>query len=195
MWRFAWVMVAVLLLLPALAGCSATSDSMRASASGDGAADGSGGASGAYGASGSNGSAMVQAGGGRDGRAVDAYGRVNPKAYSTVASLDDIHFDFDSYDIRPDAAKILETSARWLKDNPRHLVLIEGHADERGTNEYNIALGDRRARAAMNYLVSHGVSSKRISRISYGEERAACKEHTEDCWAKNRRAHFSVKAQ
>ena len=197
MGRVAWV-VASLLLLPvavALAGCSATtSESLQASPSGDVAGGG---------AHGSNGSAMVQTGGvqtggGRDGMGgggVDAYGRVSPKEYVAVVSLDDIYFDFDSYDIRPDAARILEASAAWLKSNPRHLVLIEGHADERGTNEYNIALGERRARSAMNYLVSHGVQARRISRISYGEERGVCGDRTDDCWAKNRRAHFSVKAQ
>ena len=129
------------------------------------------------------------------GGSVDAYGRVNPKEYAAVAKLSDIHFDFDSYEIRPEAAKILEASAEWLKANPKHLVLIEGHADERGTAEYNIALGDRRARAALNYLVSHGWQARRVTRISYGEERAICKQQTEECWAKNRRAHFAVKSQ
>ncbi len=193
MGRVAWVVAALLLVPVALAGCSATSDSMQASASGTSGASGGVAGEGAYG---SSGSAMAQSGGGRDGKgAVDAYGRVIPKQYVAVVSLNDIHFDFDSYDIRPDAARVLEDSAAWLKSNPTHLVLIEGHADERGTNEYNIALGDRRARAAMNYLVSHGVQSRRVSRISYGEERAVCGDRTEDCWAKNRRAHFSVKAQ
>jgi len=190
MGRWAWVVAPLLLASMGLAGCAANSDSMQASASGsasgDMASDGQRGSNGTV-----FGSAMVDT----ERRGMDAYGRVNPKEYFAVANLDDIHFDFDSYDIRGDAAKILEASAEWLKANPKHLVLIEGHADERGTNEYNIALGDRRARAAMNYLISHGVQGKRISRISYGEERAVCAEHTEECWAKNRRAHFSVKSQ
>ena len=89
--------------------------------------------------------------------------------------------------------RILDTNAAWLKSNPNHLVLIEGHADERGTNEYNLALGERRAKSTMNYLVSQGVQANRITIISYGEERPACTEKTEECWAKNRRAHFLVK--
>jgi peptidoglycan-associated lipoprotein len=72
-------------------------------------------------------------------------------------------------------------------------VLIEGHCDERGTNEYNLALGERRAKSTMNYLVSQGVQASRITIISYGEERPVCNEKTEECWAKNRRAHFLVK--
>jgi peptidoglycan-associated lipoprotein len=75
------------------------------------------------------------------------------------------------------------------------MVLIEGHCDERGTNEYNTALGDRRAKATMNYLVSRGVAASRITLISYGEERPVCAQHDGDCWAKNRRAHFMVKAR
>ncbi len=188
MGRWAWVVAPLLLVPLALAGRSASSDSTRASASGDAASDGQ------YGPNGSHGSAMVQTGE-RAGKGVDAYGRANPKEYFAVANLNDIHFDFDSYEIGAGAAKTLEASAEWLKANPKHLVLVEGHADERGTNEYNIALGDRRARAALNYLVSHGVQAKRISRISYGEERPLCSQHTEECWAQNRRAHFSVKAQ
>ena len=72
-------------------------------------------------------------------------------------------------------------------------MLIEGHCDERGTNEYNLALGERRAKSTMNYLVSQGIQASRITIISYGEERPVCTEKTEECWAKNRRAHFLVK--
>lgn len=82
-----------------------------------------------------------------------------------------------------------------MKANAGHLVLIEGHADERGTNEYNLALGERRAKAAMNYLVAQGVPAARFTLISYGEERPVCRERTEQCWAQNRRAHFLVKPQ
>ena len=89
----------------------------------------------------------------------------------------------------------LDANASWLKANPSHLLLIEGHADERGTNEYNLALGDRRARASTNSLVSHVIRANRISIISYGEEMPQCREHSEDCWTKNRRAHFAVKAR
>jgi peptidoglycan-associated lipoprotein len=112
-----------------------------------------------------------------------------------VAGLKTIHFDFDKSDIRPDAAEILEANARWLTANPKEIVLIEGHCDSRGTNEYNLALGERRARAAMNFLVSRGVTTDRITVISYGEERPVCREADEECWAKNRRAVFLAKTR
>src|SRR5437867_4518915 len=119
--------------------------------------------------------------------------RPAPAEFAAVADLNDIHFDFDKYDIRSADAKILDANAAWLKTNANHLVLIEGHCDQRGTNEYNLALGERRAKSTMNYLVSQGVQANRITIISYGEERPQCTEHTESCWAKNRRAHFLVK--
>jgi peptidoglycan-associated lipoprotein len=119
--------------------------------------------------------------------------RPEPKEFRAVPELKDIFFDFDKYDIRPADARVLDTNAGWLKSNANHLVLIEGHCDERGTNEYNLALGERRAKSAMNYLVSQGVQASRITIISYGEERPVCTEKTEQCWAQNRRAHFLVK--
>src|SRR6185312_21837 len=119
--------------------------------------------------------------------------RSNPREFGAVHDMDDIHFDFDTYDIRADAARILDANARWMKANPAALVLIEGHADERGTNEYNLALGERRAKATRDYLVSVGIDAGRITVISYGEERPVCTEKAEGCWAKNRRAHFLVK--
>ena len=112
-----------------------------------------------------------------------------------MMDLRDIHFEFDRYDIRPEDAQVLEANAVVLKSNPKWQVLIEGHADQRGTTEYNLALGDRRARASMNYLVAQGVRSNRISIISYGKERLLCRESSEDCWGQNRRAHFMVKAR
>jgi len=113
--------------------------------------------------------------------------------FAAVPELVDVFFDFDKYDIRPGDAKTLDANANWLKSNSNHLVLIEGHCDERGTNEYNLALGERRAKSTMNYLVSQGVQANRITIISYGEERPQCTEHNEACWAKNRRAHFLAK--
>ena len=110
-------------------------------------------------------------------------------------NLKDIHFDFDKYNIRPGDAKILDANASWLKSNAGNLLLIEGHCDERGTNEYNLALGERRAKSTMNYLVAQGVQASRITIISYGKERPLCPEHNEGCWARNRRAHFLTKAQ
>lgn len=104
----------------------------------------------------------------------------------------DIHFDFDKYDIRPDAKPVLDQLASWLRENQKARVLIEGHCDERGTNQYNLALGERRANAAKNYLVALGISSSRIDTVTYGEERPLCREQTEECWQLNRRAHFVV---
>jgi peptidoglycan-associated lipoprotein len=104
----------------------------------------------------------------------------------------DVLFDFDKYDIRPDAREILDSTAEWLNENKHINILIEGHCDERGTNEYNLALGDRRAKSTRDYLVSKGVAPLRIQTVSYGEERPLCTEHNEDCWQKNRRAHFVV---
>ena len=121
--------------------------------------------------------------------------RPQPLEFTANPNLRDVFFDFDKYDIRPEDARTLDANANWLKSNPNQLVLIEGHCDERGTNEYNLALGERRAKAAMNYLVSQGVQASRITIISYGEERPTCTEKNESCWAKNRRAHFLVKAR
>jgi peptidoglycan-associated lipoprotein len=117
------------------------------------------------------------------------------KDFVAAPDLVDIHFDFDRAEIRETAAKVLDAHASWLKAHGDHYVLIEGHCDERGTNEYNTALGDRRAKATMNYLASRGVAVSRITLISYGEERPVCAQHDDACWAKNRRAHFMVKAR
>lgn len=118
-----------------------------------------------------------------------------PAEFMANPNLKEIHFDFDKYNIRPEDAKILDANAAWLKSNPSNLVLIEGNCDERGTAEYNLALGERRAKSAMNYLVAQGVQANRITIISYGKERPVCTEHTEACWAKNRRDNFLTKAQ
>jgi len=116
-----------------------------------------------------------------------------PSKYIEEKDLfEDIHFDFDRYDIRLDAQPILQKTASWLLKNTSKKILIEGHCDERGTNEYNLALGDRRAKAARDYLTALGVVSDRIEMVSYGEEKPLCTEKTEECWAKNRRAHFVI---
>jgi peptidoglycan-associated lipoprotein len=145
----------------------------------------------------SGGSQMQQGGGtsGGGGTTTPPSTTARPavKDFTAIADLADVFFDFDKYDIRPADAKTLDGNAGWLKSNPNHLVLIEGHCDERGTNEYNLALGERRAKSTMNYLVSQGVQANRITIISYGEERPQCTEKTEACWAKNRRSHFLVK--
>ena len=104
-----------------------------------------------------------------------------------------IHFDFDKYDLKPKAMMILDEKAAYLREHPEVRVLIEGHCDERGTNEYNLALGDRRANSAKNYLIRSGVTESRITTISYGEEQPLCMQHAESCWWKNRRAQFQVR--
>jgi peptidoglycan-associated lipoprotein len=118
--------------------------------------------------------------------------RPDPASFTENANAKPIYFDFDKYEIRAGDARTLEADASWLKANDM-LVLIEGQCDERGTDGYNLALGDRRARAAMNYLMAHGVAGDRISIVSYGKERPVCAEHSEACWALNRRAHILVK--
>jgi len=107
--------------------------------------------------------------------------------------LRDVNFDFDRYDLSVEARDILKGHATWLKTNSRVRVEIEGHCDERGTSEYNLALGAKRAESAKRYLIDLGVSPNTLSSISYGEELPVCKEQNDACWAKNRRAHFVVK--
>jgi len=108
--------------------------------------------------------------------------------------LKDVNFDFDRYDLRADAKEILKGHAAWLKANLQGRVEVEGHCDERGTSEYNIALGAKRAESAKRYLIDLGISPSTLSTVSYGEELPLCKEQNEACWAKNRRAHFVVRA-
>lgn len=109
--------------------------------------------------------------------------------------LKPIFFDFDKYDIRPGDAEILKENAALLKKFPHIKIQIEGHCDERGTNEYNLALGERRANSTKQYLINLGISKDRISTISYGEERPFDPGHNEEAWAKNRRAHFVITAK
>jgi peptidoglycan-associated lipoprotein len=106
--------------------------------------------------------------------------------------LKDIHFNFDSAALSESARATLKANADWLKSNPSARVQIEGHCDERGAAEYNIALGAKRAQAAQDYLTTLGIAANRISTVSYGEEIPLCKERNEGCWAKNRRARFVV---
>jgi len=106
---------------------------------------------------------------------------------------DTVHFDYNKYDVRPgDDQSILQRQAAWLQKYPSVRVTIEGNCDERGTEEYNLALGARRANAVKEYLVSLGVSAARIDTISYGKERPICAESTEECWAKNRRGVTTI---
>ena len=103
-----------------------------------------------------------------------------------------IYFEFDRSEIKPEYRPILERKAAWLKAHPEYKVRIEGHCDERGTAEYNVALGEKRALSVKDYLVALGVPAKRISTISYGEERPAVRGQDEAAWAKNRRAEFRL---
>jgi len=105
----------------------------------------------------------------------------------------DAYFDYDKADIRPDARVALSTTADFLKKYPSIKVTIEGHCDERGSTEYNLGLGDRRANAVKQYLVSLGISADRMGTVSFGKEKPFCMEHAEACWQQNRRGHF-VKA-
>ncbi len=117
-------------------------------------------------------------------------GAPSGRAEGGAASLQDIFFDFDQWTIRPESRKLLEDDAQWLAAHPQEKIQIEGHADERGTEEYNLALGERRAKSVMKFLVNLGVNPSRISSISYGEEKPFCNDPSESCYEKNRRAHF-----
>lgn len=112
----------------------------------------------------------------------------------TAASgpLKDVFFAFDRSDLSADARAVLKSNSEWLKKNPAAQVQIEGHCDERGTVEYNLALGSKRAQASKDYLETLGVPANRLSMISYGEEIPVCKENSDSCWEKNRRARFIV---
>jgi len=104
----------------------------------------------------------------------------------------DVYFDFNKYLIRDDMRPILEENARWLEDHPGVKVRIEGHCDDRGTTEYNLALGERRAKTVQKILKVYGIDEARLSVISYGEEHPVCTDHNEDCYAKNRRVHLEI---
>lgn len=109
-----------------------------------------------------------------------------------VEPLNDINFAFDSYKLDDTSKGILASNAAWLKSNPTAKVQIEGHCDERGTNEYNMVLGANRARIAFEYLKGQGIETSRMSTVSYGEELPVDPRHNEEAWAKNRRDHFKV---
>lgn len=123
---------------------------------------------------------------------VDVTDKGSQYTESRESLFSDILFDYDQYEVKDSYKQLGQSVSAWMAKNSNARLSIEGHCDERGTNEYNLALGDRRAKAVKDYLVSLGVASSRIDVISFGEEKPACKEQTEDCWAKNRRAHFTV---
>jgi peptidoglycan-associated lipoprotein len=108
------------------------------------------------------------------------------------ANMQDVFFDYDAYDVRPDSQATLSKDAAYLNSHPNVRVVIGGYCDERGSNEYNVALGQNRADAAKTALVTAGVAASRIRVISYGKEKPFCSESTEACWQQNRRAGFSM---
>ena len=103
-----------------------------------------------------------------------------------------IYFDFDKATLKPEAKEVLRRLAQWMKENPNVVIRIEGNCDERGTEEYNLALGQRRAHSAKNFLISLGIDPSRLKTISYGEENPVCFEHNESCWWRNRRCDFKI---
>ena len=122
--------------------------------------------------------------------AQEAKEETKERAASGASGLQPIYFDFDRSFVRDDAKSVMKANAEWLKANPKAKVKIEGNCDERGTKEYNQALGQRRASSAKKYLTDLGIAAKRISLISYGKEKPVCTEHNEECWQKNRRDDF-----
>ena len=133
----------------------------------------------------SNAPAPDTSGGGNAGSSIVPGSRAD---FLQQAGTDTIHFDTDKYDVNSEAQGILTAQAKWLVAHPNVRVTVEGHCDERGTREYNLALGDRRANSAKNFLASQGVSADRITVISYGKERPVAEGSDESAWAQNRRA-------
>jgi len=123
---------------------------------------------------------------------LDALQKGQSTATPASSPLKDVFFDYDRYDLRGDAREVLRANADWLKKNPSAKIEIEGHCDERGTSEYNLALGAKRAQSAKDYLATLGIAGDRLSTISYGEEIPVCKQLTDDCWRQNRRARFVI---
>lgn len=118
-----------------------------------------------------------------------------PREFAVAAELRNVHFDLDQAKIRSSEGGLLRDNTRWLKSRKDMIVLIGGHADERGSDEYNTRLGERRASAIRNYLIAQGVEADRITTATYGEQSPVCRDRTEACWAKNRRAELQVKAR
>ncbi len=200
-WQWSLAIVALCAVLVGLGSCARKAPGAGAggaggmgSGAGGSAAGGPGGAGGTIGVAagpGGMGGAMGPGMAGATGTSIPAL--PSPREFFEVSALRDVHFEFDRYEVRTQDHPLLDANAKWLKSNPNAMVLIEGHADERGTNEYNLALGERRAKATRDYLVTHGVDGGRITMTTYGEERPLCSDHTEGCWGQNRRAHFLVK--
>ena len=130
---------------------------------------------------------------GSAGRQMDEISRAE-QAASAAAGLRDVFFGYDSWVISEEGRQSLSHDAEWMKSNPNALIKVEGHCDERGTVAYNFVLGEKRAKAARNYLVELGVAANRLSVVSYGKERPACNEHAESCYQQNRRGRILIKS-
>lgn len=154
-----------------------------AGGSGAGAGAGAGGSDFGSGAGAGAGAGNGAGGAGQEARSLD---------FQPTTDLGDVFFAFDKYDLDDNSKKALQKNADWLKQHPGTKTQIEGHCDERGTNNYNLALGERRALSTKKYLVALGVEDSRIYTISYGEEKPFCMEHKESCWQQNRRGHFLI---
>lgn len=167
--------VAAAMMLAMVAGCSSKQSGAGAGAGGPGGAGGIG--ENGLGPNGSSSLNRFQKG------TLDANGQ---------GPLSDIHFDYNDYSVRAQDGEILKSNADWITKNSGTRVQIEGHCDDRGSEEYNIALGAKRAQAAKDYLETLGIAADRMSTISYGKELPVCTEDTDECWAQNRRDHFVV---
>ncbi len=139
---------------------------------------------------GTGGSLMAKADPGSAGRQMED---IRAEQAAAAAGLRDVFFAYDSFAISEEGRQVLARNAEWVKANPGAQLKIEGHCDERGTSAYNMVLGEKRAKAARNYLVELGVTPNHLSIISYGKERPVCKEHAESCYAQNRRGHLLLK--
>jgi peptidoglycan-associated lipoprotein len=121
--------------------------------------------------------------------------RPAPREFAPSEALKQIHFTFGGSDLETSETLLMDDNVQWLKANPDVLVIVEGHCDERGTAEYNLVLGERRARTVRDYLLAHGIAAERITLVSYGEERPSCTEENEACWRENRRAALVISAK
>jgi peptidoglycan-associated lipoprotein len=129
----------------------------------------------------------------REARQREEAASMSEEARRAAFEDENIHFDFDKYVLTPQSMMILDEKAAYLREHSGVRVLVEGHCDDRGSNEYNLALGDRRANSAKNYLIKSGVAESRITTISYGEEQPLCMQQAESCWSRNRRGQFRVR--
>ena len=168
-------MVGAAMMLAMIAGCSSKQSGAGAGAGGPGGSGGIG--ENGLGPNGSSSLNRFQKG------TLDANGQ---------GPLSDIHFDYNDYSVRAQDGEVLKSNADWITKNSGTRVQIEGHCDDRGSEEYNIALGAKRAQAAKDYLETLGIAADRMSTISYGKELPVCTEETDECWAQNRRDHFVV---